>query len=330
MDAERLPDVLEAERTWEIPKMMRKHLVPLVAVMAAGTVALSACSSTPEAPAPARASAPAGGEATAPANDAVGGDLALLSGTAKSNNSAANTGDWAVPNGGVAAGAARQSSQRWVQLTASRAGDLNPVVVNGAGLTLYRFDKDSNNPPTSTCNGECAQTWPPVTVAPGGKIFIAGIKKSKVGTVRRADGTRQVTIGGWPVYRFAKDTKRGDTLGQGVGGTWFGVTPAGGKAGAPEGGQETPGTGNGTAPPATSAVFFDEANFSDNGASQGVAGNGCQNLARPGVASSVAALGSLKIWAGRDCTGRSQVIDGDVADLATIGFDEAVVSVRFN
>ncbi|MFI7609448.1 hypothetical protein ACIBTV_30645 [Micromonospora sp. NPDC049366] len=298
--------------------------------MAASAVALTACGSTPEAPAPARASAPAGGEAAAPTDGAAAGDLALLSGTAKSNNSQAGTGDWAVPNGGVAVGAARQSSQKWVQLTASRAGDLDPVVVNGAGLTLYRFDKDSNNPPTSTCDGECAQTWPPVTVAPGGKIFIAGIKKSAVGTIRRADGTRQVTIGGWPVYRFAKDTKRGDTLGQGVGGTWFGVTPTGGKAGAPEGGQETPDTGSETAPPATSAVFFDDANFSDNGASQGVAGNGCENLPRPRVASSVAAPGSLKIWAGPNCTGRSQVINGDVADLATIGFDNAVVSVRFN
>ncbi|SCF06560.1 Predicted lipoprotein with conserved Yx(FWY)xxD motif [Micromonospora chokoriensis] len=311
--------------------MMRKYVVPFVALMTAGAMALTACGSTAETPAPARASAPAGGEATAPTDGAAGGDVALLSGTAKSNRSEPNTGDWAVPNGGVASAAARQSSQRWVQLTASKADDLDPVVVNGAGLTLYRFDKDSNNPPTSTCNGECAQTWPAVTVAPRGKVFIAGVRKSAVGTVKRADGTLQVTIGGWPVYRFAKDTKRGDTLGQGVGGTWFGVTPTGGKAGAPQGGQDdNPDAGDATAPPATSAVFFDEANFSDNGASQGVSGSGCQNLPRPGAPSSVAAPGSLKIWAGPNCTGRVQVINGDVADLATIGFDNAVVSVRFS
>lgn len=308
---------------------MRTYLVPFAALMAAG-VALTACSSTPEVPSPARASAPADGGGTAPSDGAVGGDLALLSGTAKSNRSEANSGDWAVPNGGLAKGAARQSSQRWVQLTASTAGDLNPVLVNGAGLTLYRFDNDGNNPPTSNCDGECAQTWPPVTVAPNGKVFIAGVKKSAVGTVRRADGALQITIGGWPVYRFAKDTKRGDTLGQGVGGTWFGVTPTGGKAGAPESGQDTPNTGDVTAPPATSAVFFDDANFSDNGASQGVTGDGCQNLARPGVASSIAAPGSLKVWVGPNCTGRSQVINGDIADLATIDFDNAIASVRFS
>ncbi|WP_406106215.1 hypothetical protein [Micromonospora globbae] len=306
---------------------MRKHLVPFVALLAAGAAALTACGSTPAAPEPARASAPGGSQATAPTDGT--GDLALLPGTAKSHNSSPGMGDWAVPNGGVATGATLQAAQKWVQLTAGKAGDLDPVVVNGAGLTLYRFDKDSNDPPASNCTGECAATWPPVTVAPAGKIFIAGIGRSAVGTVRRADGTRQVTIDGWPVYRFAKDTKRGDTLGQGVGGTWFGVTPTGGKAGVPAAGTSAP-DDDASAPPATSAVFFDEAGFSDNGASQGVAGaDECRNLSRPGVASSVAAPGSLKLWTGPNCTGRSQVINGDVADLATIGFDNAVASVRF-
>ncbi|MFC0507070.1 hypothetical protein [Micromonospora costi] len=308
--------------------MMRKHFVPFVALLAAGVATLTACGSTQEAPQPARADVAATSQPAPSAAGGGAGDLSLLPGTAKSNNSPAGTGDWAVPNGGVPAEAVRQSAQKWVQLTASRAGDLDPVVVNGAGLTLYRFDKDSNNPPTSNCDGDCAVTWPPVTVAPGGKIFIAGIKKSAIGTVRRADGARQVTINGWPVYRFAKDTKRGDTLGQGVGGTWFGVTPTGGKAGVPAGDGTAP--DNGAATPATSAVFFDDANFSDNGASQGVAGSGCQNLSRPGVASSVAAPGSLKIWTGSNCTGRSMVINGDVPDLATIGFDDVVASVRFS
>ncbi|RKN29672.1 hypothetical protein [Micromonospora musae] len=314
--------------------MMRKHLVPLVAVLAAGLAALTACSSTPEAPAPAQASAPASSQAAPPADGAGAGDLSLLPGTAKSNNSAPGMGDWAVPNGGVAGGETLRNAQKWVQLTASKAGDLDPVVVNGSGLTLYRFDKDSNNPPASNCEGECAQTWPPVTVAPGGKIFIAGIKKSAVGTVRRSDGTRQVTINGWPVYRFAKDTKRGDTLGQGVGGTWFGVTPTGGKAGIDnggnDGGQGTPDNGGATAPPATSAVLFDDANFSDSGASQGVAGPGCQNVPRPRVASSIATNGSLKIWTGPDCTGKSQIINGDVTNLAALKFDDAVASIRFS
>ncbi|MFG1885768.1 hypothetical protein [Micromonospora sp. NPDC049102] len=305
--------------------MMRNHVTPFIAALAVGAVTLTACGPSQVPPGPARAADLSGSPAASPQGGAGVADLALTSGTAKSNNAAAGTGDWAVPNGGVATGAARESAQRWVQLTVGRAGKLDPVVVNGAGLTLYRFEKDSNNPPTSTCDGDCAVTWPPVTVMPGGKIFVAGVKAEAVGTVRRSDGSRQVTVGGWPVYRFAKDTRAGDTKGQGVGGTWFGVTPTGGKAGVS--GDEQP-AADSPAAPATSAVLFDDPNFGDGAGSQGVAGTGCRNLSRPGVSSSVAAPGSLKLWAGPDCTGRSKVINGDVADLATVDFDNAVVSVR--
>ncbi|MEU7755782.1 hypothetical protein [Micromonospora sp. NPDC049171] len=303
--------------------MTRNHLTPLLAVLAVGAATLTGCGSSQVPPGPARAADLGSSQPAAPSG---GTGPALVSGTAKSNNSAEGTGDWAVRNGGVATGSAQESAQRWTQLTASKVGKLDPVVVNGAGLTLYRFDRDSNQPPVSNCDGVCAETWPPVTVAPGGKIFVAGVKKEDVGTILRGDGTRQVTIKGWAVYRFAKDAKPGDTLGQGVGGTWFGVTPVGGKAGVPGGEQPTPDAS--PAPPATSAVFFDDPTFGDGAGSQGVAGTGCRNLDRPGAASSVAAPGSLKIWAGKDCTGRSQVINGDVADLGTVGFDNAVVSVR--
>jgi hypothetical protein len=42
--------------------------------------------------------------------------------------------------------------------------------------------------------------------------------------------TVQLTIGGWRVYRFTGAKRAGDTAGQGVGDTWFAVTPAGEKA----------------------------------------------------------------------------------------------------
>ena len=297
--------------------MLPRHLLPLTVVAVAGTLALTACSG--QTPTALTADVPA-----------VASTLSLLSGTAKSNGAQASTGDWAMRNGGVPDAKTAPIAKKWVQLTAGSAGDLNPVVVNGAGLTLYRFDKDTASPSKSNCNGNCAATWPPVTVQQGGKIFIAGIKKKDVGVVKRDDGSLQVTIKGWPAYRFAKDTRPGDTQGQGVGGTWFGLRPDGGKAGVQngeDGGSES-NEGTGDDLTATSAVLFDDANFSDNGASQGVAGAGCQNLARPGVTSSVAAQGSLKLWTGKDCTGESKLIDGDVRDLSSIGFDDEVVSVK--
>ncbi|MEI5101003.1 hypothetical protein RB200_23700 [Streptomyces sp. PmtG] len=252
-------------------------------------------------------------------------DLSLRSGTARQNNAPQRTGDWANPPGKPAT---KPVQRTWTQLSASRAGALDPVVVNGSGFTLYRFDKDTARPSRSNCAGACATTWPPVLVDSGSKIFVDGVQTSDVGVIRRADGTRQVTIGGWPVYRFSKDLKPGDTNGQGVGGTWFGVTPNGQKAGRPGGGDAGQGGGQGgQGDPATSAILFDNPNFQDP--AQGVAGPGCQNVARPKVASSISASGSLKLWSRPGCKGESKVINGDVANLAAIGFDNKVSSIAF-
>ncbi|MFI6444144.1 SCO0930 family lipoprotein [Kitasatospora sp. NPDC050543] len=121
---------------------------------------------------------------------------------------------------------------------------LGSVVTDGQGFTLYRFDKDTAKPPQSNCNGDCAKTWPPVMHE--GSIAGAGIDSSLIGEVTRADGSRQLTVGGWPAYRYAKDAAAGDTNGQGVGGTWFALAPDGKKAGAAQTG------GSSSAPSASS------------------------------------------------------------------------------
>ena len=95
--------------------MMRKHLVPFVALLTAGTATLTACSSTPEAPAPARASASAGAQATAPVDGAAAGDLALLSGTAKSNSNPRSQ------TAGVP-GRCRTAASRWRRPVSRRSG----------------------------------------------------------------------------------------------------------------------------------------------------------------------------------------------------------------
>ena len=298
--------------------MSRKLVAPLAVLVAAGAVLLSACGGGTVA-----------GSSAPDAGAAVAQNLSMLAGTAKANNAKHNTGDWATGSDGTANTAKRSAAERWVQLEASRAGELDPVVVNGAGLTLYRFDDDTAKPSKSTCNGDCAKKWPPVTVAKGGRIFVSGVRKSAVGVVKRDDGRLQVTVGGWPIYRFANDTKPGDTNGQGVGGTWFGVTPDGKKAGI-TGDDATPKPGDDAASSkASSAILFDDANFSDNGPSQGLAGAGCQNVARPDVTSSISAAGSLKLWSDKNCKGKSIVVDGDVEDLASIGFDDTVASIFF-
>lgn len=308
--------------------MLSKNTAFFASFAAAGVLLLSACGGGDDG-ADAAKTPDAKASSSAPASDGSM-DLALKSGTAQQNNAPKKTGDWANPPGEPAS---QPIQRKWVQLSAAKAGALDPVVVNGSGFTLYRFDKDTASPSKSTCNGDCATTWPPVLVDPGSKIFVDGVNASDVGVVRRDDGTRQVTVGGWPVYRFSKDLKAGDTNGQGVGGTWFGVQPNGQKSGAPaeteptEPPEEAPDQPQ--AAPAGSAILFDDANFSDNGPAQGVAGEGCQNVARPKVTSSISVSGSMKLWTAPDCQGTSKVINGDVADLSAIDFDDKISSVTF-
>jgi predicted lipoprotein with Yx(FWY)xxD motif len=107
---------------------------------------------------------------------------------------------------------------------------LGTIVVNGKGFTLYRFDMDSAKPSASHCTGACATAWPaaPATAANS----VQGVDHKLIGSVTGTSGSKQLTVGGWPVYTYSQDSKAGDTHGQGVGGTWFAVTPTGGKAAA--------------------------------------------------------------------------------------------------
>ncbi|MET4926680.1 SCO0930 family lipoprotein [Streptomyces sp. PSRA5] len=114
------------------------------------------------------------------------------------------------------------------QLAVWDSKKLGKVVTDSEGFTLYRFDNDTAEPPKSTCVGECEKAWP--VVAAGDVKAAAGTDASKIGEVTRADGTKQLTLGGWPMYRYAKDTNPGDANGQGVGGTWFASAPDGKKA----------------------------------------------------------------------------------------------------
>jgi predicted lipoprotein with Yx(FWY)xxD motif len=113
-----------------------------------------------------------------------------------------------------------------LELVAARNRALGWVVADSKGWILYRFDKDRGGPnPKSRCIGACAEKWPPVLVK--GKPGTKGLSSSLVGKVRREDGSWQLTYHGWPVYRFAGDTKPGQWKGQGVGNTWFTIKRTG-------------------------------------------------------------------------------------------------------
>jgi predicted lipoprotein with Yx(FWY)xxD motif len=112
-----------------------------------------------------------------------------------------------------------------ISLVGKSVPKMGDVVQDGDGRTLYRFDKDTPKPAKSNCEGQCAVTWPPVLS--NGTPQLQGVDPALVSSVKRADGSEQVTLDGWPLYTYAKDEAPGQWKGQGVGGTWFVVQPNG-------------------------------------------------------------------------------------------------------
>src|SRR5512133_735293 len=104
---------------------------------------------------------------------------------------------------------------------------LGQVLADSHGRTLYLWAHDKHH--RSTCYGACAAYWPALTTK-GKPKAIGGARKALLGTTRRRDGRMQVTYHGHPLYRFAGDTRAGQTSGEGLtdfGGRWDPVSAAG-------------------------------------------------------------------------------------------------------
>jgi predicted lipoprotein with Yx(FWY)xxD motif len=113
-------------------------------------------------------------------------------------------------------------------LTGTSVPRMGQVVENDKGFVFYRFDGDSNNPSKTTCTGTCNEVWKPALTIDG-KPTLKGVDASVVGTVTRPDGTKQLTIKGWPIYNYIGDKKAGTWKGQNVNGKWFVIRPDGAK-----------------------------------------------------------------------------------------------------
>lgn len=160
---------------------MLARSIALAAVPAACVLLLSACSGAPTTSAPA-ASAPAATSA-APASSAA------------------------------SAPAEADATALAVKMADSSLGS---ILVDGKGMTLYMFTKDSAN--TSACSGECLAAWPPLLGKP---TEGSGVDDSKLGSFQRTDGSTQATYNGWPLYYWKGDAKAGDVTGQNVNSVWF-------------------------------------------------------------------------------------------------------------
>ena len=95
------------------------------------------------------------------------------------------------------------------------SASLGNYLVSGDGRTLYYFGLDlpgaGGSAPVSNCTGSCVPLWPIFHVdAP---TLAAGLNAADFGEFVRADGAKQTTYKGWPLYFYAGDSRAGDTHG---------------------------------------------------------------------------------------------------------------------
>jgi predicted lipoprotein with Yx(FWY)xxD motif len=130
---------------------------------------------------------------------------------------------------GVGSALAASSPAPRAAMVATAPSGLGRILVDSRGRTLYLFEKDRRG--GSACAGLCITYWPPL-LTNGKSIANGGAKRSLLGSIRRADGSRQVTYAGHPLYLFSGDTKRGQTNGEGLtdfGAGWYALSSAGKK-----------------------------------------------------------------------------------------------------
>jgi predicted lipoprotein with Yx(FWY)xxD motif len=105
--------------------------------------------------------------------------------------------------------------------SASNATLGTTVLVNAQGMTLYSLSGEQNGKWICTSTA-CVGVWHPLSASAGTPSGSVG----SLATVKRPDGTEQVTYKGMPLYTFTPDQKPGDAKGQGIKdvGTWTAVT----------------------------------------------------------------------------------------------------------
>ncbi|GAC1321714.1 MAG: hypothetical protein NVS2B16_12150 [Chloroflexota bacterium] len=106
------------------------------------------------------------------------------------------------------------------QVQVATNANLGKILVGANGMTLYFLTPERAG--TIICTGACTTLWPPLLLPAGTASPTAGPGvNGTLGVVTRADGTRQITYDGLPLYMFSRDQKPGDTNGQGFANVWF-------------------------------------------------------------------------------------------------------------
>lgn len=103
--------------------------------------------------------------------------------------------------------------------------ELGEIIVDNDGYVVYMFDSDEQWSDESSCDDDCADSWPPVTLdeQPIGERSV----DAEMSSFEREDGSTQAAVNGWPLYYFSGDDDTGQANGQGVNDAWWVLRPGG-------------------------------------------------------------------------------------------------------
>jgi predicted lipoprotein with Yx(FWY)xxD motif len=151
-------------------------------------------------------------------------------------------------DGSSSSTASTPSSAGGETVSVATVSGVGTVLVDANGMALYSPDQEANG--AIQCTGSCEAIWKPLTVSGGGEPTAAADVSGTVATVKRPDGSEQVTLDGAPLYTFSQDSGPAQVSGDGVsdsfGGqsfTWHVVTVGGSAAGGTSSTTTTTGSG---------------------------------------------------------------------------------------
>jgi predicted lipoprotein with Yx(FWY)xxD motif len=100
------------------------------------------------------------------------------------------------------------SSSSSAALVKTASNSLGTILVDSQGMTLYHLSGEIN-----CTSSACVGVWHPLIAPSSGALSGEGVA---LGTVKRPEGTVQVTYKGTPLYTFTGDQQPGETKGQGI------------------------------------------------------------------------------------------------------------------
>jgi predicted lipoprotein with Yx(FWY)xxD motif len=89
-------------------------------------------------------------------------------------------------------------------LTVGKQTVLAALEMTLAGWQTFPVYSYSGDTSTSSCTASCAVEWPAVLTS-GSPALLNSLNRTKIGTVKDANGTLQLTYGGKPLYFYSKE-----------------------------------------------------------------------------------------------------------------------------